>query len=126
MSAISIKQLGKIIRKLHLRNGDILMIKKGSGLDELETIDDISKQIGETLGLGHCLLLVVNNLDDLVRLDTKAMYKAGWVQVDHLADLFQRQRGIDRSTTKSEIVKAMTEEDSDAGKDDTAPEPLQG
>lgn len=124
MNEISMRQLSKIARKLRLNDHDILLVKQGSGLDDKDVIAKLADEIGITLGVYKCIILVAKDLDDLTKLDHRAMYKHGWVQIGRLAELFRRKRGIPMNTTVAEIVGVM-EEDSDARTDDAAHQPVQ-
>lgn len=65
------------IQKLTINNGDVLLIKKGSELAEQKNFDYFAKHLGKT-GREKCLLIRVNNFNDMATLDEKNMNGIGW------------------------------------------------
>lgn len=79
------RHLGKFLRHLKLADNVLILIKKGSGYDNKETLD---QWIEAMQGLGlHGLIAVVNNFDDIQVLSEPEMNKAGWFRAPMLQKL---------------------------------------
>lgn len=90
MENISIKTLAKFVRKMRISNGDIIAIKSGTVLANKRTVDELSEAIGALNGKGKCVLIVVDDFDDLRVLDEKAMNERGWFYVDTLQKIIHQ------------------------------------
>lgn len=85
----SLRKANKVIRKLDLHNGSIILIKTDSGLDEMSVLDQLGKAIGGT-ALKDILLVVVDDFDDITVVDEEAMNRSGWFHIDALSNMIHQ------------------------------------
>jgi hypothetical protein len=62
---------------MHINNGDILAIKYQTENANKDAIDAITDALGK-IGLDQCLVIVVNDFDDLTTLNETDMGRLGW------------------------------------------------
>lgn len=60
------------IQKLEIQNGEVLLIRRGSPLAQAATLKRIGELFGQS-GLERCILLVVDNFDDLKRVSPDSL-----------------------------------------------------
>lgn len=81
------KTVREAIRKLDIENGDVVLVKRstipgGSTHAGIRAyIDSFSTVLGNT-GREKCIIVVVDELDDLQILNNHEMAKAGWVRME--------------------------------------------
>ena len=75
------KDLKYIAKKLAIKDGDIVAIKNGTWLAQRDKIDMLGGYLGKS-SRAQCLVIVVDDLDDVDRLDERIMNKHGWFKRD--------------------------------------------
>lgn len=93
-SQFSFRQANKLVRKLHLRSGDFLLIREHSTLATFESIDAIIHAC-ERLGIDG-MVLVVRDFDDIKVADEAEMNKHGWFHIEHMKRLLLRKKDEQR------------------------------
>lgn len=94
---LSRRMLQKHLQKLHINNGDVLLLREGTPAAREDVIMGIVRALGE---LGHkekCLVVVVNRFDDLAVLDEKEMNKHGWYYLPQLKKLIHTKTDSEES-----------------------------
>lgn len=71
------------IRKLDIANGDVMLVKRGSLSDA--AFDYLAKHLGRT-GRGQCVLIRVDNFDDVKTLNEDSMKQMGWERISNGKD----------------------------------------
>jgi hypothetical protein len=71
------KKVTELMRKLSVVDGDILLIKSGTGLANKEIIDQFTQSLAR-MGYYKTLVIVVDSLDDLQVLNEAGMNSHGW------------------------------------------------
>jgi hypothetical protein len=66
----------KSLRKLEIKNGDVIIIKRFDGLS-VDLIEWIANELGDR-GLGDCIVVVADRLSDFKVVDEKVMNNYGW------------------------------------------------
>jgi hypothetical protein len=79
MGDLSVRKASSIFRKLQVKNGNILLVKR-SVISEGDDLDKLRSALGH-LGL-NALVLVVDDMDDVKSLDEGMMRKLGWIRMD--------------------------------------------
>lgn len=74
----SIKISKKDLKKLNIKNGDVVIVRRFQGLTTY-AIDWLANELGER-GFGNCIVVVVDRLSDVKSLDERIMAKYGWVR----------------------------------------------
>ena len=74
------KQIKRVVRKLSIKNGDIIALKRGTWLATKEKIDMLGEYLAKS-SRAHCLIIVVDELDDLESLNEKIMNRYGWYKI---------------------------------------------
>lgn len=72
-------QMGKIIRKLNISPGDVLLIKQDSELATKENLNRLGELFTEHYKGFNVVFVVVENFDDLQKADEETMNKFGWI-----------------------------------------------
>lgn len=70
----------RITRRLHVQNGDIVLIKSGTALAEMENLNRFVESLEET-GKKDILVLVVDDMEDVKTIPAKEMAKLGWYRL---------------------------------------------
>jgi hypothetical protein len=84
---VSVRQMARLLKKLHINNGDILAIKYQSENANKEAIDIITHAF-ESMGI-NVLVIVVDDFDDLSVLNETEMAKRGWYHLKNLAKVMK-------------------------------------
>ena len=71
------KKVTDLMRRLSVVDGDILLIKSGTGLANKEIIQQFTQNLAR-MGYYKTLVIVVDSLDDLQTLDEAGMNSHGW------------------------------------------------
>lgn len=66
-------------RALKANDGDIILVKRGSHLTAERNLNDLAASLGRT-GRGRCILIIVDDFDNLSILTEEEMGKHGWVR----------------------------------------------
>lgn len=66
-------------RALRVNDGDIILVKRDSHLIAERNLNDLATSLGRT-GRGRCILIVVDDFDDLSILTEEEMRKHGWIR----------------------------------------------
>lgn len=85
MKLASIRNIARTMRKMHIANGDVILVKMGTNFAKKEHIEDFVKAGGK-MGLDKVVIMVVDELDDIRKLDEKEMNKYGWYKMDSLVN----------------------------------------
>jgi len=86
---LSLRQLNKIVKRLPLSDNMLLLIKQGTEISDVHTVNQLSEAIAE-LGYTGALILVVGELSDIQGLDETTMNKKGWYKVSALRERILR------------------------------------
>lgn len=66
-------------RALRVNDGDVVLIKRNGYLATERNLNDLAASLGRT-NRGRCILILVDNFDDLNVLTEEEMEKNGWVR----------------------------------------------
>lgn len=66
----------KNLRKLDIKNGDVIVVKRFPGLTA-NVIEWIATELGER-GLADCIVVAVDKMSDIKSIDEKVMNTYGW------------------------------------------------
>lgn len=66
-------------RALQVNDGDVILVKRGGYLATERNLKDLATSFGRT-GRGQCILILVDEFDDLSVLNEEAMEKHGWIR----------------------------------------------
>jgi hypothetical protein len=88
---LSIRQANKFIRRLRLKDNDIVILRHVAPLATPDNIDALSKAIGAA-GIAGVTLVVIDDFDDLKVLDSRVMAKHGWIKIGDLAQTIVEKR----------------------------------
>ena len=102
-SPVSIKTLGKLMRKMRIRSKDIVLIKSGSDLANQDVIREFEKACKET-GITDIIFVVVDDFDDLSSIDAGIMSRHGWFHVSTLGKMLHVPESEAKSDTLPELV----------------------
>ena len=102
-SPISIKMLGKLVRKMRIRPKDIVLIKSKSGLDNEKVIREFG-EVCKNAGITDIIFVVVDDFDDLSAIDAGLMSKKGWFHVSTLGKMLHVPESEGKSDTLPELV----------------------
>jgi hypothetical protein len=83
MEQLSLRTARKLITKLHVQDGDIVVIKLGSSIAETQNIDSLVKAL-EARGHTRTLVVVAENPADMTVLDETEMNRQGWYRIEAL------------------------------------------
>lgn len=70
-------ELRRIVRLLDVHDGQVLAIKRGTSLANMDSITALSKAFASTKR-GDVIIIVVDEFDDLMVLSEQQMNQAGW------------------------------------------------
>lgn len=102
---ISVRQMAKILKNFHVREGDIIALKHQSPLANEKAIDAILHAV-EQMKI-NVLVLVVKDFDDLTVLNETDMNKRGWFRFKSMSRIVPGQ-------FKEDVESAKDAEDEDA------------
>lgn len=72
-------RIRKDTRALQVNDGNIILVKRGGYLSTERSLNDLAASLGRT-GRGRCILILVDEFDDLSVLSEEEMGKHGWVR----------------------------------------------
>lgn len=81
---ITYKQIRRTVKKLRLDNKSLLLIKAGSALANMRSLDMLVEQLRAS-GKEKVLIAIVDDFDDISVIDKKTMNESGWFHVDTVA-----------------------------------------
>lgn len=81
MGEFSVRKASSVFRKLDVKNGNIVLVKR-SIVSDGDDLDKLRAALGR-LGL-NALVLVVDNMDDVKSLDEGMMRQLGWIRLETL------------------------------------------
>lgn len=90
-----VREMMKALKKMHIENGDTLMIKQGTNLAKVEYIDELI-EAGGKIGLDQVLIIVVDDFDSIALLNENEMAKHGWFRIKTLEKLIHIKPEADR------------------------------
>lgn len=90
MNEISVRQAMKYMRRLGVKDGDVIAIQQGTPLANEDSIAKIVEAL-EKSGRTACIVVVVASMDDLSVLDAGKMMARGWVNMDKVRSLGKKQ-----------------------------------
>ena len=79
--------MSRLLKRLHVGNGDILALKYQSENANVQAIDTITHAL-ESMGL-NILVIVVDDFEDLSVLNETAMNQRGWYRFKSLAKVMK-------------------------------------
>lgn len=76
------KDVSKMLRKMRLNDGDVLLIRRDSPFGAQEKLEQLESKIQEIYKgrLNGLLFIVVETLDDIRKADDKVMREQGWIR----------------------------------------------
>jgi len=83
---LSLRRAGKFLKKCKLGDGDMLLIKSDSELakeQNLRVLFEAIERIGKL-----CMLIVVDDFDDVRTMNETDMNKLGWFRLKHVVKNF--------------------------------------
>lgn len=90
------RQFAKLLKKFHVNNGDVILLKHQSANANERAINGISKAIA---GMGvNVVIIVVDNFDDLTVLNETEMSKRGWYRMRSLRKIMRPNAPEERET----------------------------
>lgn len=72
-------ELRRTVRLLDVHDGQVLAIKRGTSLANMDSINALSKAFASTKR-GDVIIIVVDEFDDLTVLSEQQMSQAGWAR----------------------------------------------
>lgn len=85
----SFNTLAKIVRKLHVTNNDIILIRSGSMLARQDVIQQIIKVLEDAKINGA--VMVVDSFDNLTTVNETDMNAAGWFKLPAIKNILHRK-----------------------------------
>lgn len=79
---LSVRQMSRLLKKISLHEGDILLIREGKFSQE-ELLMQIKRGV-EHLNLKRVLAVVVDEFEDIKSLNRQEMNKNGWYHIDQI------------------------------------------
>lgn len=70
----------KDLKKLDIKDGDVIVVKRFPGLTA-RLLDWMADELGNR-GFGNCIIVAVDRMSDLKSLDENVMRNYGWVKAD--------------------------------------------
>lgn len=89
MPVMSNREIRKAMTKMRVRSNDVILIKSGSALAEMENIERFDEVL-ESIGVSDILIFVVDDFNDITVLDEATMAKHGWYKRDKITSLLVR------------------------------------
>lgn len=86
-SSISVRQMSRLLKKLNIKSGDILVLKHQSESANADAIDTIVKAL--THLRVDALVIVVDDFNDLSVLNETEMNKRGWYKLSSIAKVMR-------------------------------------
>jgi hypothetical protein len=77
---LSVRQMNKVVRRLRLRNNDVVLVKSGTDMTSKDNMDALANSIGNS-GLDGIILVVVDDMGDIDNISEKEMAEHGWVKI---------------------------------------------
>ncbi len=81
--------MARLLKKLHITNGDIVAVKHQSSVGKEETVEGIAAALGR-MGVTDALVVVVDDFGDLTVLNETEMRKHGWFRLSSLSKVTKR------------------------------------
>lgn len=88
-SLLSIRQLAKVLRKLNVRDGDVLLVKSQTSLSSKEMVGEIIEGL-KKLGHTRSLVMVVDDFNDISTMNETEMNKHGWYHMKTLLNMVNK------------------------------------
>jgi hypothetical protein len=85
---ISVRQMTKLLKKFHVINGDIILLKHKTEVAKEETVEGIVKAL-ERMNVVDALVIVVDDFNDLTVLNETEMSKHGWFKFKSLSKMLK-------------------------------------
>lgn len=82
-SGASVRQIARLLKKIHIEDGDIIALRHRSANANIQTIESLTVAL-DRIGLSRVLVVVVDDFDDMRALDEREMNKRGWFRLDKL------------------------------------------
>lgn len=101
MTEFSRKKIGSFVKKLRVRNGDLILVKHGSEIADIQTIGAMADALGNA-GLEKTVIFVVDDFDNIRALDESTMNKNGWFRVEALSKLINRKQESEIENTRDD------------------------
>lgn len=89
-NTLSVRQLSRLLKKISLHDGDIVLIKQGK-FDEKELLDLMRKGV-DKMNVGSVLAIIVDDFEDITSLNRQEMNAHGWWHVDQINKLTGKVR----------------------------------
>lgn len=80
--------MARLIKKLHVGDGDVIALKFQSNLANKETIELIANALNR-MGLEQSLVVVVEDFGDLSVLNETEMNKRGWYRLSKISKVLK-------------------------------------
>lgn len=84
-------KLGKIVRKMHLSDNCVLVIKSGTELAKMQSLEELQQILAQT-ELKNIIVVVADDFDDLAVLQEVEMNKRGWYHMRTLRRVIHMER----------------------------------
>jgi hypothetical protein len=85
----SFKQINKFVRKLNVKNNDVILVRQGSMLAREDVIHQIIKVL-ENIGTKNVAVMVVDDFSNIDKADEAEMAKAGWYRLPAIKNILHR------------------------------------
>lgn len=95
----TLRDIVRAIKKLHVANGDILLVKKGTSLAQGDDLDSLLTA-GKQMGLDNVLVVLVDDFDDLTVLNEQGMANHGWFRAGALKRVLPVRPDADNNKQK--------------------------
>lgn len=80
---LSVRTLGKAMRKMKLSDNCVMMIKSGTDLARMDNLKELENAIA-LAGIANVVFVIVDDFTDLKVLDKETMSNAGWYYIDSI------------------------------------------
>jgi len=89
LQQLSVRQMSRLLKRLALRDNDILLIRR-SGFSDEQVVERIRAGV-ENLSVKHVLAVLVDDFSDLQVLNQQEMNSRGWYHRDQFNKLVSRK-----------------------------------
>lgn len=83
MQQLSIKSAAKLMRKMRVSDGDVILVKQDTELSSDENMKTLMSSL-KVIGFSATIVVVVDEFDHIKTLNEDGMNKFGWYRVEAL------------------------------------------
>lgn len=83
MQSLSIKSAAKLMRKMRVKDGDVILVKKDTELSSEENMKTLMSSL-KVIGFSATIVVVVDEFDHIKTINETDMNKFGWYRIEAL------------------------------------------